>query len=227
MFITQQLAISAIIAEKHYLTAVHDITQAWTGTGAALHALWQQTKVASSIWTILGVISYLACLSTLHIASTTIMQFTSFNSSSIITIHSSMAMPNATVLTNGTWQTTMLEIPPNNLLSNIQTIGLLNNTLYDILTTTDLNFTNATVNATSLQASCGLLSNLTFSDSNQTPIIIFFIDDFGSGYLEFYNGEFFKWNIKYYAIYYKAFYQEKLQEIKLALLTYQSLLCSM
>ena len=227
MYITQQLAISAIIAQRHYLTAVHDIGQAWTGIGAAVYALWQLTKVASSIWTTLGVVSYLASVSTLHIASTTIVQFTAFDSSSSITIQSSMALPNATVLTNGAWTTTVLDIPPNSLLLNIQTIGLLNNTLYDILTPTDSSFKNATVNATSLQASCGLLSNLTFSDSNQTPIIIFSVDDFGSGYLEFYNGEFFKWNIKYCAIYYKAFYQEKLQEIKLALLTYQSLLCSM
>ena len=46
---------------------------------------------------------YLACVSTLHIASTTIMQFTAFNSSSILTMKSAMALPNATALANGTW----------------------------------------------------------------------------------------------------------------------------
>ena len=36
---------------------MHDITQAWTGIGAAVYALWKQTTVASSTWTLLGVVS--------------------------------------------------------------------------------------------------------------------------------------------------------------------------
>ena len=187
MFITQKLAISAILAQRHYLTAVHDIAGAWTGIGAALHALWQQTKVVSSIWTMLSVVSYLACVSTLHIASTSIMQFTAFDSYSTIPVQSEMAWPNDTVLGSGFWSSTFVGIPPNSLLSNIQTIGLLNNTLYDILTTTDSSFTNATVNATSLQANCGLLSNLTFYNSNT---LNFSMNNFGSGNIVLYgNGE--------------------------------------
>ena len=182
MFITQQLATSAIVAQEHYLTAVHDITQAWTGIGAALYALWKQTKVASSTWTLLGVVSYLACVSTLHIASTTIMQFTAFNSSSIITMQSEMAFPNATVLANGTWQGTSTATPSSSFLSSIQTIGLLNNTLYGILTTTDSSLVNATVNATSLQSTCGLLSNLTCSLNLDVQNLNFSNNDIGSGY---------------------------------------------
>ncbi|KAG8217910.1 hypothetical protein J3R82DRAFT_6076 [Butyriboletus roseoflavus] len=149
---------------------------AWTGIGAAVYAFWQQTKVASSTWTILGVVSYLACVFTLQTASTTIMQFTAFNSSSIITIQSAIALPNATVLVNGTWPGTFQGIPPSNLLSNVQTTGLLNNTLYDILTTTDSSFTNATVNATALQANCGLLSNVTYDSFNFSANGLWFWD---------------------------------------------------
>ncbi|KAG8215508.1 hypothetical protein J3R82DRAFT_9153 [Butyriboletus roseoflavus] len=181
VFITQQLALSAIIAQRDYLTAVHDIAEAWNGIGTALYTLWQQTKVASSTWTMLGVVSYLACVSTLQIASTTIMQFTAFNSSSIITMQSTMAFPNATILVNGTWWGAFDSIPSSSLLSNIQTTGLLNNTLYDTLNTTDSSFTNAIVNATSLQASCGLLSNLTFDNSGLTPTLNFSVNNFGSG----------------------------------------------
>ncbi|KAG8215448.1 hypothetical protein J3R82DRAFT_9062 [Butyriboletus roseoflavus] len=182
VFITQQLATSAIIAQRHCLTEVHDISQAWTGIGAAIYALWQQIKVASSTWTLLGVVSYLACVSTLQTASTTIMQFTAFNSYSTILVQSAVAWPNATTLANVPWGNTFYEgLPPSGLLSNIQTIGLLNNTLYDILTTTDPSFTNATVNATSLQSNCGLLSNLTFS--NLGPQYLNFSDGgIGPGY---------------------------------------------
>ena len=147
-----------------------------------MHALWQQTKVASSTWTMLGVVFYLACVSTLQTASTAIMQFTAFNSTSTIPIQSEMAWPNATVITDGSqWEGSFQGLPPSSFLSNIQTIGLLNNTLYDILTTTDSSFTTAIVNATSLQSNCGLLSNLTFSILGQQNLS-FFDNGIGSGY---------------------------------------------
>ena len=188
VFLTQQLAISAILTRHHYLTAVHDISQAWTGNGAAVHALWQQTKIVSSILPILGVVIYLACISTLHIASSTIMQFTAFNSTSTISIQSSITWPNSTVFLNGSpWIAPFQIVPPSSLLASIQTNGLLNNTIYDILGTTDPSFMNATVNATSLQASCGLLSNLTFN-SGVWPILNFSFDGLGSGSLEYSNG---------------------------------------
>ena len=177
---------------------MHDLAEAWTGIGAAVYALWKQTKVASSTWTMLGVVSYLACVSILQTASTTIMQFTAFNSYSTIPVQSAMAWPNATTLANVSWGDTFFEgLPPTSLLSSIQTIGLLNNTLYDILTTTDPSFTNATVNATSLQSNCGLLSNLTFS--NLYPQYLNLSDtSIGSGYLVLNGsdpGEFFTFRI--------------------------------
>ena len=82
---------------------------------------------------------------------------------------------------------------PSNLLYNIQTFGLLNNTLYNIVTTTDPSFTNTTVNATSFQANCGLLSNLILNSSGSLSNLNFSVDDFGSGSFEFFHmGKFFK-----------------------------------
>ena len=169
-----------MVTQWHYLTAVHDISQAWTGLGAAIYALVQQTKTVSSIWTMLGVTTYLACVSILHIASTTIMQFTAFNSTSIIPIQSTVTWPSSIVLTNGSWAGPNLIVTPNNLLQNMETLGLLNNTIYDIVNLTDPAFTTAIVNATSLQANCGLLSNLTFSNSGPSPIFNFSVDGLGN-----------------------------------------------
>ena len=160
---------------------MHNIAGAWTGIGAAVYALWQQTKVASSTWTMLGVVSYLACVSTLQTASTTIMQFTAFNSYSIIPIQSAMTWPNATVIAGAWGSTFMAGLPPSSLLSSIQAIGLVNNTLYDILTTTNSSFANATVNATSLQSTCGLLSNLTFQVELGLQNLSFSNNGLGSG----------------------------------------------
>ena len=161
---------------------MHDIAQAWTGIGAAIYGLWQHTKVASSTWTMLGVISYLACISTLQTASTAVMQFTVFNSNSTCFVQSKNPWPNATTFVDGSWANTFASgLPSRSLLSSIQTIGLLNNTLYDILTTIDSSFTQAIVNTTSLQSNCGLLSNLAFSNLGQ-PNLSFSDNGFGSAY---------------------------------------------
>ncbi|KIJ14602.1 hypothetical protein PAXINDRAFT_12700 [Paxillus involutus ATCC 200175] len=172
VFITQRLALSRFIARRQYLTAVHDVSSAWSGIGAAISAVWQQRRVASSTWMTIAVMIYFGCVSTLHIASSTIMQFTAFNSTSITSVQSSVAWPNPSVnLTGLNWVAAVSAVPSMNMLSDLSTYGLSNNTLYDTLTTADPLFVNATVNATSLQASCGLLSNLTYNvnpDINST-----------------------------------------------------------
>lgn len=180
VFVTQQLAMSAIIAQWHYVTAVHDVSQAWTGIGAAVHTLWQQTKTTSSFWTLLGIAIYLACVSVLHITSTTILQFTAFNITSTISVQSTVTWPNSSVLTNGTWVGPSQIVPPSTLLANLETVGLLNNTVYDIINTTDPTLTTAIVNSTSIQSSCGLLSNLTTFTLDESFTLNFFIDGIGN-----------------------------------------------
>lgn len=169
---------------------MHDVTQAWTGIGASVHVLWQQIRMPSSIQSMLAVVIYLACISALYIASTTIMQFTAFNSTSSISIQSEVAWPNSTVLAHSFWISQFQSIPPSGLLANIQTNGLLNNTIYDILSTSDSSFTSAIVNATSIQSNCSLLSNLTFFNSNESTLN-FSVDGFGSGGYSF-DCEFFE-----------------------------------
>ena len=191
MYVVQQLAIAKLIAQRHYLTTVHDIANAWTGTGAALSTLLQLGNVPSSFWAIAGVAVYLACVSIMHIASTAVIQFTAYNSTSIISVPTLISWPNSSVLSDPIWQEAFQSIPPINLVDNLQTNGLLNNTIYDILTTTYSSFTHATVNATSLQANCGLLSNISYYGPSQvlpgstTSIsqLNFSVDGLGQGVL--------------------------------------------
>ena len=190
VFIVQQLATSKLIAQRHYLTTVHDVANAWTGIGAAVYALLQQKKPPSSIWAMIGVVMYLACVSVIHIASSTIMQFIAFNSTSTISVQTLIAWPNSSVLSNSSWIGAIQTMPPITLIDDLQTNGLLNNTVYDILTTTQPGFTNATVNATSLQSSCGLLSNLSYYNSTSLPGLNFSVEGLGQGSFSFQaNGE--------------------------------------
>ncbi|KAF8554057.1 hypothetical protein OG21DRAFT_1581203 [Imleria badia] len=177
--ITQQLAMRTLIIQSQYLTAVHDITQAWTGIGAAVSALLQQIKISSSLQTLLGVGTYLACISALHIISTTIMEFTPFDNTSFIFIPSEVVWPNSSTLNSG-WSHSLTSLPPANLLASIQTNGLLNNTIYDILNITDSSLTSTIVNATFFTPNCSLLSNLTFSNATNGPTLNFSLGWLGS-----------------------------------------------
>jgi hypothetical protein len=181
VFIVQQLAISNLIAQRHYLTTVHDTANAWTGIGAAVYALLQQQNPPSSIWAMIGVVMYLACVSVIHITSSTTMQFTAFNSTSTISVQTLIAWPNSSILSYPSWINAIQTMPPISLTDDLQTNGLLNNTIYDILTISHPSFTNATVNATSLQASCGLLSNLSYYNSSSSAGLNFSVDGLGQG----------------------------------------------
>ncbi|KAF8417545.1 hypothetical protein L210DRAFT_3427955, partial [Boletus edulis BED1] len=184
VFIVQQLATSKLLAQRQHLTTVHDIANAWTGIGAAVSTLLQKNHPPSSIWAIIGVALYLGCVSVMHIASTTIMEFTAYNSTSIISIPTLVAWPDSSVIANGSWTFALHTVPPISLVNDLQTNGLLNNTVYDILTTTQSNFANATVNATSLQATCGLLSNFSWHNSTSSidpPTLNFSTDGLGHG----------------------------------------------
>jgi hypothetical protein len=137
---------------------------------------------------IIAVMIYLGCVSVLHITSSTVMQFTPFNSTTTTLVQSSMAWPNQTVnFTALDWWTAVPGVPSMHMLSDLSTHGLSNNTVYDTLTTADPLFVNATVNTTSLQASCGLLSNLTYNvnpDINSTlptHYVNFSVSGLGSG----------------------------------------------
>ena len=190
VYIVQQLATTKLIAQRHYLTTVHDIANAWTGTGAALSTLLQSGNTPSSFWAITGVAVYLACVSIMHIASTAVMQFIAYNSTSIISVPTQMFWPNSSVFSAQTWQTAIQSTPPLNLVDDLQTNGLLNNTIYGTLNTTHPSFTHAIVNATSLQASCGLLSNISCNSSRilegigiPMPQLKFSVDGLGQGAL--------------------------------------------
>ena len=189
VYIVQQLATSKLIAQRHLLTTVHDTANAWTGIGAAVYSLLQQQNPSSSIWVIICVVVYLGCVSVMHIASTTIMEFTAYNSTSTVSAQTLIPWPSNSVISNGSWIESIQTMPPISLIDGLQTNGLLNNTIYDILTTTQPRFTDATVNATSLQASCGLLSNLSYYNSSSSPGLNFSADGLGQGSFALTTGE--------------------------------------
>ncbi|KAH0828806.1 hypothetical protein J3R83DRAFT_3254 [Lanmaoa asiatica] len=166
VFITQRLALSASLSRHQKLTTTHDISEAWGGLGAAILTLWQQTKIAASTITTILVFLYLACVSVLHVASPTIMQFQPYNASLKTVVASNSTWPGPSVnLSALTWAgiSPLAPLMSNLNSSMLSTSGLVNTTLYDTFTGNQL-VVNASVNATTIRANCGLLPILS-SDS--------------------------------------------------------------
>ena len=147
--------LSAFFSSPKKLTQIHDICGAWAGFGAALDALWQQTKVASSVLPIALVAMYFACISVLHVTSSTLMQFQVFNdTTTILYFVQEPPWPDTSVdLASLDWAAMASLVPFLRDFFGNEPLGLVNSTLYDP-------YVNATVHANTLNANCGLLTNL-------------------------------------------------------------------
>ena len=175
---TQRLALSAVMAQWTKLTAVHDISGAWNGIGAAIGALWQQTKVTSSPSTLLSVLIYLGCILGLHIISSSVIQFEAFNSPVTSVVPSSLAWTSSSVnLSTLDWVSISPLMPFWPLLPTAK--GLSGSTLYDI-PSPGYTYTGALVDATTISAECGLLSNRSAATQNSTEGV-YYVDINGLG----------------------------------------------
>ncbi|KAF8436211.1 hypothetical protein L210DRAFT_719085 [Boletus edulis BED1] len=162
----QRLAISTAMAKRQKLTAIHDICGAWNGIGAAVHTLWQQTKVMSSPLTIFMILAYMSCISSLHIVSSSVIQFEAFNNTISNVVPSTLAWPfSSSNLANVDWPSVS---PLTALWPLLPTAkGLDGSMLYDV-PRSNLAYTGAVVNTTTISADCGLLSNSSAGMWNET-----------------------------------------------------------
>ena len=166
------------MAKRQKLTAIHDICGAWNGIGAAIHTLWQQTKVVSSPSTILLILTYLSCISGLHIVSSSVLQFEAFNNTIRSVVPSTLAWPFSSVdLTSLDWASASPLIALWPLLPTAK--GLTGNMLYDV-PTSDYAYTGAVVNTTTISAECGLLPNASVGNWNNS-LDAYFVNVSGLG----------------------------------------------
>ena len=158
----QQLTACQTMTARSNLTSLHDMSCAWTGIGSAASSLLQQRRVRVSFWMTFCITVYLACISALHISSSSIMKFQTFNHTVVNMVQSTLAWPSPSVsLQDLNWTNITPLLTVIETLPTLSTTGLFSNTLYDIISTAPGSF-NAAVNATTVNAYCGLLSNLSF-----------------------------------------------------------------
>ncbi|KAF8136907.1 hypothetical protein EV363DRAFT_1155909 [Boletus edulis] len=170
VFMTQQLTKRRAMASRRDLTSVHDISRAWTGVGSAVISLSQQRKGPASFWMTLWTTVYLACVSVLHISSSAVMEFQAFNGTTANMVQSTLAWPSPSVsLQDLNWTDITPLVTVVEKLPDLSTEGLFFNTVYDRPTATSESF-YATVNATTVDARCGLLSNISYNSEKKSAI---------------------------------------------------------
>jgi hypothetical protein len=155
------------------LTSIHDISGAWSGLGSALSSVWQQTDIPASWWTTSAVATYLACISVLHVTSSTLLQFETFNTTTSISVPTALGWRDnllANLSESVNWATITASLPAVNHLPGLVSAGLSNNVIYDVPRTSSL-VGNATVNATTIASRCTLLPNATYSVNGSTASV--------------------------------------------------------
>ncbi|KAG1774256.1 hypothetical protein EV702DRAFT_538635 [Suillus placidus] len=170
VFLTQRLAMSRALVRRLKLTAIHDIFGAWAGLGSALSSVWKQAHIPASLWATTAVTTYLVCISVLHVTSSTLLQFQTFNSSMTTRVSTTLGwvdVSNPTVVewTIENWGAITASLPVISQFPGLVSTGLSSNTVYDIPRTSSV-VGYATVNATTITSSCGLLPNVTYSWNN-------------------------------------------------------------
>ncbi|KAH7918203.1 hypothetical protein BV22DRAFT_914609 [Leucogyrophana mollusca] len=162
VYLAQRVALSRRLSQRQLLTTIHDVTGAWGGLGAALDGLWQQTKVVASPLGVLSVTAYLLNISVLHIASSSIIQFQTFNNTLTASAPTAVGWPNSSVNYTGfDWATISSLAPSVGNLSGLGHAGLANGIVYDVLLD-NTGIGNITVNATSINADCALVTGLIY-----------------------------------------------------------------
>ncbi|KAG2120226.1 hypothetical protein DEU56DRAFT_747020 [Suillus clintonianus] len=171
VFLTQRLAMSRTLVRRLKLTSIHDISGAWGGLGSALSSVWKQIGVPASSWATTAVTTYLICISVLHVTSSTLLQFQTFNSFMTTNVSTTLGWVDPSNFTLDwvveNWEVVTASLPAISQFPGLISIGLSNNTVYDTSRTNSI-VGYATVNATTMTSSCGLLPNVTYSLNQST-----------------------------------------------------------
>jgi hypothetical protein len=162
----QRLTLYRNLIQRQQLTILHDNVNAWSGLGSALQCLWQQSSTTGSLWWITSITTYLGCVFALHVASSSILQLQTFSETTNISATTLSHWPGPNVDMMGLqWHTISAIVPSLGHFTSSLNAGLSGATLYDSVQA-DGATGNATVEATTFRAECGLVRN---SELSYTP----------------------------------------------------------
>ncbi|KAF9234597.1 hypothetical protein BU15DRAFT_78891 [Melanogaster broomeanus] len=173
VYLTQSLALTRDLSRPQLLTAIHDTSGAWSSIGAALLFLWRQAKVTASLGKVLAVATYLLNTMILHITSSSILQFQTYNTTTIEIASSTLSWVYS--MDYGLdWDMISDVVSYVPQLTGMSMVGLANDTLYEVIGPNH-GVGNVNVSAVTVQADCGLVSsaNISFQTQPSTGPTVF------------------------------------------------------
>lgn len=166
VYLVQRLTLYRNLIQRQQLTILHDNVNAWSGLGSALQCLWQQSSTTGSLWWVTSITTYLGCVFALHVASSSILQLQTFSTITNMSSTTLSHWPGPNVDMMGLqWHTISAIVPSLGHFTSSLNAGLNGSTLYDTVQAVGATG-NATVDATTFRAECGLLRN---SEMSYTP----------------------------------------------------------
>ncbi|KAJ7692693.1 hypothetical protein B0H17DRAFT_1132929 [Mycena rosella] len=179
VFLTQKLALNHNTRVAQTLTATHDSIASWAGLGSALATLYNQLSVPAYMLGTLNIAGYLACISFLHMITPAVISVPTFNATIFIPIGTSW-LPKFDVVNSNATRDFMTVFPSQFLpwignLDSLQTLGLFNGSLYEVLDDGNLGKGNASVSAMGFNITCGYLPtaiNASYSPDSGNDIFL-------------------------------------------------------
>ncbi|KIP09766.1 hypothetical protein PHLGIDRAFT_302484 [Phlebiopsis gigantea 11061_1 CR5-6] len=160
VLLTQRLALKREFYVRQALSALHDKSTAWSGIGSSFLTLWGQLRVRTAPVRLFMIASYLAGIFVFHITTPSLFNVAPYNVTTLVkqTTAQSRVIPNisSAVITGGLFPESIysiLEVLP--LYPDLDTPGLLNSTLYDVVPLLDDATGEVIVSAAQFEVDCG------------------------------------------------------------------------
>ncbi|KAF7333130.1 hypothetical protein MVEN_02378500 [Mycena venus] len=175
IFLTQKLALQLNLRKAMTLTALHDNTSAWSGIGSAVVTLYKQISLPAATSSVLAVVGYLGCVSVLHTTFPALFAVQTFNVSHSTPVEA-QGFNSAKTLANSEyflhlWEAATDFSPWITKMSESQTLGLYNGSIYDVLRHPNPAGGQAQVSATGFNVTCGYLPGVNSRCFNQTTVV--------------------------------------------------------
>ena len=126
--------------------------------------------IPASWWTTSSVAVYLACISVLHVTSSSILQLQSFDTTMSTSVATALGWTDSQInSSNVNWGEITTSLPVVSRLPGLIAAGISNTTVYDTAQTGDTTGT-AAVNATTITSHCTLLQNINITHDMSSAI---------------------------------------------------------
>ncbi|KAJ6526394.1 hypothetical protein B0H19DRAFT_1084493 [Mycena capillaripes] len=172
VYLTQRMAIAYAIRKYSLLTATHDKILAWNGIGSAVSMLFQQFKLPVSSLGIFSICLYLSTISALHVTTSALVSVEAFNYNNSTTVDTH-GIPqwsdSAHNLTLQFLRNNGALLPWIGHLDGLQTLGLYNGSLYDVMFEAYPGSAGAEVQAVGFDITCGYIPGVTGKEDGGPP----------------------------------------------------------